>query len=122
MGLGPVHATARLLAQTGLKLGDFARIEINEAFAAQVLACRVAAASAEYCKKELGLDAPLGEFDPACTNVNGGAIAIGHPVGATGLRLVLTLLHELRRSGKRLGLATLCIGGGQGAALALETE
>jgi acetyl-CoA acetyltransferase family protein len=122
MGLGPVHATAQLVKQTGLAMTDFDRIEINEAFAAQVLACHAAAASVEYGRKELSLTGALGAFDPARTNVNGGAIAIGHPVGATGMRLVLTLLHELRRNKLRRGLATLCIGGGQGAALAVEVD
>ncbi len=122
MGLGPLYAIAKLLRQTGLTLADFDRIELNEAFAAQVIACRRAAESAAFGRQELGLDGPLGTFDLQRMNVNGGAIALGHPVGMTGTRLVLTLLRELRRSGLRRGLATLCVGGGQGAAIMVQTE
>ncbi|HYE04987.1 MAG TPA: thiolase family protein [Planctomycetota bacterium] len=121
MGLGPVHATAKLLKKSGMRFADFELIELNEAFAAQVIACERAFASAEFCKP-LGFDAPIGVIDRERLNVNGGAIALGHPVGATGARLVVTLLKELRRRGLKRGLATLCVGGGQGAALALETE
>lgn len=122
MGLGPVYAIARLLRRTGLTLDDFDRIELNEAFAAQVIACRRAAESASFGRNQLGLGGPLGTIDPDRTNVNGGAIALGHPVGTTGTRLVLTLLRELRRSGMRRGLATLCVGGGQGVAIMVETQ
>jgi acetyl-CoA acyltransferase 2 len=103
MGIGPVPATRAALEKAGLKLTDMDLIEVNEAFAAQYLAV----------EKELGLDR-------ARTNVNGGAIALGHPLGATGSRLVLTLLHELQRRGGRYGLATACIGGGQGIAMIVE--
>jgi acetyl-CoA acetyltransferase family protein len=103
MGIGPVPATRAALEKAGLKLGDIDLIEVNEAFAAQYLAV----------EKELGLDRSR-------TNVNGGAIALGHPLGATGTRLVLTLLHELHRRGGRYGLATACIGGGQGIAMIVE--
>jgi len=120
MGLGPVHSTPKALARAGIGLRDLDRIEINEAFAAQVLGCQRAFASADYCRNELGLGSALGEIDPAKLNVNGGAIALGHPIAATGARLLLTLAHELRRSGGRYGLATLCIGGGQGQAIVLE--
>jgi len=95
-------------------------IEINEAFAAQVLAVRRAFASRQFARDELGLDASMGEIDPDITNVNGGAIALGHPVGCSGVRLALTLLKEMARRDLTLGLATLCVGGGQGAALLLE--
>ena len=122
MGLGPVYATAKLLRQTGLKLTDFDLIEINEAFAAQVIACQRAMSSKEFAQNELGMAEPLGEIDPERLNVHGGAIAIGHPVGTTGTRLVITLLRSLRASGKRRGLATLCVGGGQGVAMVVETE
>ena len=122
MGLGPVYATAKLLKQTGLRLADFDLIEINEAFAAQVIACERAAASAKFAKDELGLTKPLGEFPREKLNVHGGAIAIGHPVGTTGTRLIQTLLRSLRASGGRRGLATLCVGGGQGFAVVVETE
>jgi acetyl-CoA acetyltransferase family protein len=103
MGIGPVPATRKALANAGLKISDIDLIEVNEAFAAQYLAV----------EKELGLDRTR-------TNVNGGAIALGHPLGATGTRLVLTMLHELRRRSGRYGLATACIGGGQGIAMIVE--
>jgi len=103
MGIGPVPAVERLLARTGLTVGDFDVIESNEAFAAQ--ACAVADA--------------LG-FDRAKLNPNGGAIALGHPVGATGAILTVKTMHELKRTGGRLGLITMCIGGGQGIAMAIE--
>lgn len=122
MGLGPAIATSRLLQKSGLRMQDFALVELNEAFAAQVIANQRAFASASFAKERLDRAEALGEIDPAKLNVNGGAIALGHPVGATGARLVLTLLKELRRRNQSLGLATLCIGGGQGAALALETN
>jgi acetyl-CoA C-acetyltransferase/acetyl-CoA acyltransferase len=120
MGLGPAFATAKLLERTGLRLADFDLIEMNEAFAAQVIANERAFASQRFASEQLGRAEPLGEIDRARLNVNGGAIALGHPVGATGTRLVLTLLHELRRRGLHRGLATLCVGGGQGAALMVE--
>ncbi len=122
MGLGPAFATTKLLQRTGTSLRDIDLIEMNEAFAAQVIANERAFASRTFAEKELGRAEPLGEIDPERLNVNGGAIALGHPVGATGTRLVITLLRELRRRGLRRGLATLCVGGGQGAALLLETE
>ena len=119
MGLGPVHATAALLARTGGSLEGFDLVEMNEAFAAQMLACLAAFASDDYARTRLDRPAALGPLDPQRLNVNGGAIALGHPPGATGIRLVLTALHELKRRGGRSALATLCVGGGQGAALAL---
>lgn len=122
MGLGPVYATAKLLGETGLTLDDFELIEINEAFAAQVIACQRAMASKTFAQSELNRRAAVGELDPDKLNVNGGAIALGHPVGSTGTRLVLTLLRALKANGKRRGLATLCVGGGQGVAMMLETE
>jgi len=103
MGIGPVPATRKALEKAGHKLSDLDLIEVNEAFAAQYLAV----------EKELGLDRSR-------TNVNGGAIALGHPLGATGTRLVLTVLHELHRRGGHYGLATACIGGGQGIAMIVE--
>jgi len=103
MGIGPVPATRLALEKAGLSLNDIDLVEVNEAFAAQYLAV----------EKELGLD-------HSRTNVNGGAIALGHPLGASGTRLVLTVLHELHRRGKRYGLATACIGGGQGIAIIVE--
>ena len=122
MGLGPVFATSKLLQKTGLSLRDIDLIELNEAFAAVVLANEKAFASPQFAREHLNRDSALGELDRHRLNVNGGAIALGHPVGATGTRLVLTLLKELRRRNLRRGLATLCVGGGQGAALLLETE
>jgi acetyl-CoA C-acetyltransferase/acetyl-CoA acyltransferase len=122
MGLGPVHAAARALELAGLALEDIELFEINEAFAAQVLACLAAAGSAAFARAELGRDRPLGVIPLERLNVNGGAIALGHPVGATGARLLLTLLLEMRRRGARRGLAALCVGGGQGMAFVLERD
>lgn len=122
MGLGPVYAISKLLDKTGMRLSDFDLIEINEAFAGQVLAVVKAAASPEFAKKELGRDQPLGEISLDKLNVNGGAVALGHPVGASGARLVLTLLRELKRRNLKKGLATLCVGGGQGEAVKVEID
>ncbi len=99
MGIGPVLAVPKLLKQTGLKLGDIDLVELNEAFASQTV----------YCRDKLGLD-------PEKLNVNGGAIAIGHPYGVTGSRQVGHILRELRRRKKRYGIVTMCVGGGMGAA------
>ncbi|HZT78925.1 MAG TPA: thiolase family protein [Gemmataceae bacterium] len=120
MGLGPAFATSKLLEKTGLSLRDIDLIELNEAFAAQVIANEKAFVSDRFAKEQLGRGQALGELERGKMNVNGGAIALGHPVGATGTRLVLTLLKELRRRGLRYGLATLCVGGGQGGAMLLE--
>jgi len=120
MGLGPVFAIARAETQCGLKLDDADLVEINEAFAAQTLAVIKAAQSEEFARKALGRDQPLGDISPDKLNVNGGAIALGHPVGATGARLVLTVLKELHRRNKKRALVSVCVGGGQGAALWLE--
>lgn len=120
MGLGPAYATAKLLERQGIELDTFDLIELNEAFAAQVLANERAFVSDEFARQRLGRDKALGEIGRDRMNVNGGAIALGHPVGATGSRLILTLLRELKRRGGGRGLATLCIGGGQGAAVSLE--
>lgn len=120
MGLGPVFSSAVALKAAGAELSDMGAVELNEAFAAQVLACGKAFASTEFAKEHLDRDTAVGELDPAKLNVNGGAIALGHPVGMTGTRLLLTLAHELQASDAELGLATLCIGGGQGGAVVLE--
>jgi acetyl-CoA acetyltransferase family protein len=120
MGLGPVFASARALAQARLELADCELFEINEAFAAQVLACLEAAKSATFARDELGREKALGEVPADRLNVNGGAIALGHPVGASGARLLLTLALEMRRRGLKRGIASLCVGGGQGAAFILE--
>jgi acetyl-CoA acyltransferase len=120
MGLGPTYATPVALKRAGVSFRDIGLIELNEAFAAQVIANEIAMASAKYCREKLGLEGPIGEIDRATLNVNGGAIALGHPVGVSGTRLTLTLLREMRKRDVHLGLATLCVGGGQGAALVLE--
>ena len=120
MGLGPVFATHKALAEAGCTLADMGVIEINEAFAVQVLACAKAFASDAFARDELGSGQSLGELDFERTNINGGAIALGHPVGATGARLLLTTAHQMAVSDVDLGLATLCIGGGQGGAVVLE--
>ncbi len=122
MGLGPAYSTPIALKRAGLNLKDMDLVELNEAFAAQVIACQNAMASKKFAQEKLGLNEAVGEVDDNKLNVNGGAIALGHPVGATGTRLVLTLMNELERQNKRLGLATLCIGGGQGGAMVIERE
>ena len=122
MGLGPVFAADRALAGASLTLADCELFEINEAFAAQVLACQAAAKSEAFASDELSRTQPLGEFPLEQLNVNGGAIALGHPVGASGARLLLTLLMEMRRRRLHRGLASLCVGGGQGAAFVLERD
>jgi acetyl-CoA C-acetyltransferase/acetyl-CoA acyltransferase len=120
MGLGPVYAMDQLLRQNNLLLSDIPLFEINEAFAAQVLACLKAMASDEFARTHLNRSSALGELDLEKLNVNGGAIALGHPVGATGTRIVLTLLQEMKRRNLEMGVAALCVGGGQGAAILLE--
>jgi acetyl-CoA acyltransferase len=120
MGLGPVYSSHLALKKAGLGLKDMDVVELNEAFAAQAIAVQKAAASREWCQEKLGLSEALGEIDPAKLNPNGGAVALGHPVGASGARIVLTALKELKRSGKQFGLSTLCIGGGQGGACVVE--
>ena len=124
MGLGPVYATALVLKKVNLSLKDMGLIELNEAFAAQVLACKKAMESSQFATEHLsGLTREaVGELKEDFLNVNGGAIALGHPVGATGGRLILTLMKSMRRRQTQFGLATLCIGGGQGGAVILEGE
>ena len=122
MGLGPVFAIAKALERAKLSLADIERFEINEAFAAQVLACLEASRSDGFARAELSRERALGEIPLDILNVNGGAIALGHPVGASGARLLLTLLMEMRRHRLRLGCAALCVGGGQGAAFILERD
>ena len=121
MGLGPVHAATPLLHRHGLSLADLDLVEINEAFAAQVLACLPAWESADYCRAELALEAAPAALDRTRLNVDGGAIAIGHPIGASGARIVLHLLHALHARGGRRGIAAICIGGGLGGAMLVET-
>jgi acetyl-CoA acetyltransferase family protein len=122
MGLGPVFATHKALKVAGMTMKDIELIEFNEAFAAQIYACEKAATSREFFKKHLLGEEPIGEFRNDIRNVNGGAIALGHPVGSSGLRIVITLLKEMERRGLSTGLATLCIGGGQGGAMIVERK
>lgn len=122
MGLGPVYSTPVALKRAGLKMKDIGLIELNEAFAAQVMACQKAFDSSDFAWEKLGLSEKVGEVRDEILNVNGGAIALGHPVGATGTRLVVTLMKEMKRRNVQYGLATLCIGGGQGGAMILEQE
>ncbi len=119
MGLGPAYSIQKLLAAENLSLADIDYFEINEAFAAQVLACKKALASDEFCKQEFQ-QAAIGEIPLEKLNIDGGAIALGHPIGASGARLVLHTIKVLAREGKKLGIASLCIGGGQGGAILLE--
>jgi len=120
MGLGPVHSIAALLQKQNLTKNDIDYWEINEAFAAQVLACLAALQDPEYCKKYLNLANPIGTIDQACLNIDGGGIALGHPVGTSGARITLHLLNILKRTGAKKGIASMCIGGGQGGAMLVE--
>lgn len=120
MGLGPVHASTALLQANGMKREDVDYWEINEAFAAQVLACLAAWEDAEYCKDELGLSRPFGRIEDDRLNVDGGGVSIGHPVGTSGARIVLHLIRVLQRKKAGKGVATMCIGGGQGGAALIE--
>jgi acetyl-CoA C-acetyltransferase len=121
MGLGPVHATVPLLTRNQLTMDDIDYWEINEAFAVQVLACLAAWADDKYCRENLGLQQAFGKLDQSRLNVDGGAVALGHPVGASGARIILHLLDVLKRNKAKRGVATICIGGGQGGAMLLET-
>ena len=121
MGLGPAHAIAATLQAHQLTLKDIDFWEINEAFAAQVQACLIALNDKPYCQHELGIDEPLGDIPLEQLNVDGGAIALGHPVGASGARIVLHLAKVLQREKKNKGIASLCIGGGQGGSILVES-
>jgi len=120
MGLGPVHASTPILQRHGLSLADIDYWELNEAFAAQVLACQAAWKDDAYCREQLDLPGALGEIPEDRLNVDGGAVSVGHPVGASGARIVLHLLHVLRRNQAKRGIATICIGGGLGGAMLVE--
>lgn len=122
MGLGPAHAVPPLLQRHNLTFDDVDYWEINEAFAVQVQACLSAWQDEDYCRNELHLDGALGAINTERLNVDGGAIALGHPVGATGVRLVLHLLKVLQRNKAQTGIASLCIGGGQGGAMLISRE
>ncbi len=120
MGLGPVHAATPILKRHGLTLADVDYWELNEAFAAQVLACQAAWQDETYCREQLDLPGAFGIIADDRLNVDGGAVAIGHPVGASGARIVLHVLHVLRRNKAKRGVATICIGGGLGGAMLVE--
>lgn len=120
MGLGPVQAIVPLLMRNQLTFDDVDHVEINEAFSAQVLACMKAFNDRDYCKANLALDKPFGELDPNKLNQHGGAVAVGHPVGASGARLTLHALNLLKNKGGKRVVASLCIGGGQGGAILIE--
>lgn len=120
MGLGPVHAIAALLQKQELKVTDIDFWEINEAFAAQVLACLKAMDDKTYCQQYLGLKTPLGQISKDRLNIDGGAIALGHPVGTSGARITLHLSNILKRKEAQRGIAAMCIGGGQGGAMLIE--
>lgn len=120
MGLGPAYSSPKALDEAGLTMKDIGLIELNEAFAAQVLACQKMFASDKFAQEKLGRSKAVGEINDDILNVNGGAIALGHPVGATGARLVLTLAKEMQERDAQFGLATLCIGGGQGGSTIIE--
>ncbi|MCQ9207961.1 MAG: thiolase family protein, partial [Omnitrophica bacterium] len=120
MGLGPAYAIPIVLKKAGLTLKDIDLIEINEAFAVQILACLKLLASKKFAEENFSAASAIGEIDMDKFNVNGGAIALGHPVGVTGSRLILTLLKEMKRRNSKFSLASLCVGGGQGGAIILE--
>lgn len=122
MGLGPVFSSNKVLKKNGMQLSDFENFEINEAFASQVLGCLKAMDSQKFFDEKLNGEKKLGEIDVTKLNINGGAIAVGHPVGASGARILLHTLNSLRRNNTQNGLATLCIGGGQGASFILENK
>ena len=121
MGLGPVLCATEILRRHNLALGDIGLWELNEAFAAQVLACLAAWADDTFCREVLHLDKAAGGIERDKLNVDGGAIGLGHPVGASGNRIVLHLVNAMKRLGVRQGIATECIGGGQGGAMLIET-
>jgi len=121
MGLGPAHAMAPILKRQNLTVADVDYWEINEAFATQVLACVRAWQCESYCREELGFNGAIGEIPHERLNVDGGGVSLGHPVGASGARVVLHLLNVLKRNNAKRGIASLCIGGGQGGAMLIET-
>jgi acetyl-CoA C-acetyltransferase len=121
MGLGPVLCSTAILRRQKLALNDIDLWELNEAFAAQVLGCVAAWQNDKFCREVLHLDGPAGVIDHAKLNVDGGAIGLGHPVGASGNRIVLHLVNAMERLGRKRGIATECIGGGQGGAMLIET-
>lgn len=122
MGLGPAHAMAPILKRQKMAVSDVDYWEVNEAFATQVLACVEAWQDEDYCKNELGLKEALGKIDRARLNVDGGGVSLGHPVGASGARIVLHILNILERNNAQHGMASLCIGGGQGGAMLVTRD
>ena len=120
MGLGPAHAMAPIMQRNNFAISDIDYWEINEAFATQVMAVMAAWKDENYCINELGQDKVLGEIPYDRLNIDGGGVSLGHPVGASGARIVLHLLHVLKRNNAKRGMASLCIGGGQGGAMLLE--
>lgn len=120
MGLGPAYSSPKALDAAGITMKDIGLVELNEAFAAQVIANQRMFASKKFAEEKLGRSEAVGEIRDEILNVNGGAIALGHPVGTTGARLVLTLLKEMQERDVQFGLATLCIGGGQGGSVVVE--
>ncbi len=122
MGMGPVHAMTPIMQRHGLTIDDIDYWEINEAFATQVLACVRAWQDEDYCREQLGLDSPMGEISHEKLNIDGGGVSLGHPVGASGARIILHLCRILQRTGATRGMASLCIGGGQGGAMLIHNE
>ena len=120
MGLGPAHAMAPILKRNHLNIPDIDNWEINEAFAGQVLGCLEAWKDTDYCKKDLGFDKAIGQIPHDKLNIDGGGVSIGHPVGASGARIVLHVANTLKRTNGKRGIASLCIGGGQGGAMMVE--
>jgi acetyl-CoA C-acetyltransferase len=120
MGMGPVHAMTPILKRGKLSIDDIDYWEINEAFAGQVLSCIEAWKQDDYCKQQLGLKQAMGEIPYEKLNIDGGGVALGHPVGASGARIVLHLAKVLQRKNAQRGIASLCIGGGQGGAMMIE--
>lgn len=122
MGMGPVHAMTPIMQRNQLSIDDIDYWEINEAFAAQVLACVQAWQQEEYCQKTLGLETVMGEIPYEKLNIDGGGVSMGHPVGASGARIILHLCKVLQRTNAKQGMASLCIGGGQGGAMLIQNE
>ncbi|MBE9568553.1 MAG: acetyl-CoA C-acetyltransferase [Proteobacteria bacterium] len=122
MGMGPVHAMTPIMQRNNLSIDDIDYWEINEAFATQVLGCVQAWQQDEYCQSELNLDKAMGEIPHEKLNIDGGGVSLGHPVGASGARIILHMCKILQRTDARQGMATLCIGGGQGGAMLLQNE
>ena len=122
MGMGPVHAMTPIMQRHNIGIDDVDYWEINEAFATQVLGCLQAWNSDDYCRDNLGLERAMGEISQDRLNIDGGGISLGHPVGASGARIVMHLARILHRKQAKRGIASLCIGGGQGGAVLLENE